>query len=188
MIIRGKKVEDLDYRAFQFMDLTPQNVDDLFNYLRYDFELKRFIKKEDHLGDEMNIFENNENPNYPPVYVSCGLLIDNSHTFDIVKYLFGQLQAIHEGDPAAAIDTLRAKFMKGPNGIIWADDAHTKELYELMYLGVGTGLIAPLKEVNLEGTDIVAVDLTHAKAKEIIPCVSKETRARYSVFFDPENH
>jgi hypothetical protein len=187
-IIKGKIWEDLGYRAFQFMDLTPQNVDDLFNYVRFNFILDRFMNEADDSSEKVNIFGDVVNPKYPPVFFIYGLINVDDKGFENVKYLFGQLQAIHDGDPAAAIDTLRAKFIGGPEGIVWADEAHTKELYELMYLGVGAGLIAPLKEVTMDdGTKTNAVDLTHAKAKEISPCISKESFEIYKRIFDKNN-
>jgi len=164
------------------------NVDRLYRWICYSFYLRRIIRKNDNIAREVNIFGNTLNEKYPPVYFAEESLVRDDIP-EAVKYLFGQLQPIHLGKPAAPIDAMRDKFMGDPTGIVWADEAHTKELYELMYLGVGTGLIAPLKEITLRtGEHAVGVDLTHAKAKEIYPCVSKETRARYSDIFGPEKN
>lgn len=186
---KEKKMEDYKFEDFQYMDLTPENVDIMYQRMKYVITERRNAIEEDGVtAIKVNIFGNVVNEKYPPVYFPRYCMDDEINKESII-FLFGQTQPIHLGKPAAPIDAMRDKFMGGPNGIVWADEAHTKELYELMYLGVGTGLIAPLKEITLRtGERAVGVDLTHAKAKEIYTCVSKETRERYSDIFGPEKN
>jgi len=180
---KEKKLEGYGFEDFLWLDLTPENVDLLYRFIRYSFIKKREYISSDLCVKEVNIFGDVINKEYPPVPFSISVILDHN-AVEGVKYLFGQLQAIHLGKDATSTDAMRAKFMGGPTGIVWADEEHTKELYELMYLGVGTGLIAPLREVTLKsGKQVIAVDLKHAKAKEIFPCISKETIETFPEIF-----